>query len=202
MKNALNIPNHVTIDTLRDALKLDENAIQHDGKTYFSMHLIQADIDAVVNADEFTSTVLDEAKTRAKTAVIARANYLTSQIEGQYPSAEKGSWDKQEREAIAVTAAADAEGATNASVENVIKTTEILADQFNDDGETVDTVVAEARAIKANAEAYTQISIEVRKMRRQANRAIDAVNDPADLHAVLAGLDAQATALAKQYGLA
>lgn len=137
---------------------------------------------------------LDAIKADAKRAVIARANAFTAPILAAYPEAERAGWDKREAEARAIIAASDKAAAIAGTV--IIKALAAAA------GEDAAATVARAERIVAKAQEFAAISAAVEVMRDQSLATIDAVDDAAEMQAALDALDAQATALAKQYGLA
>lgn len=136
---------------------------------------------------------LAEAKAAARRAIIARANAFTAPILSAYPEAERAGWDKRETEARTILAASNRTDAIAAS--------SIIRALANAAGENTTATVARCEVIVAKAEQFAAISAAVEVMRDQALAAIEAVEDAADMPAVLAALDDQGLALAKQYGL-
>ena len=137
---------------------------------------------------------IDDLQTAARVAIIARADAFTAPILSKYPAAERAGWDKREAEARTIISADDKAAA--------IAATTIIRSLAAATGEDAETTVARAEKIVAKATEFAAISAAVEIMRDQAIRAINAVEDVADMPATLATLDAQAKALAAQYGLA
>ncbi|WP_299864364.1 hypothetical protein [uncultured Hoeflea sp.] len=129
-----------------------------------------------------------------KASVIARADAFTAPVLSGYPEAERAGWPKREAEARAIIAASDKAAA--------IAETSVIKALAHAAGENTAATVARAETIAAKADEFAAISAAVEIMRDTALTAIDAVNDPADMPATLDALNAQATALAEQYGLA
>ncbi|WP_417423633.1 hypothetical protein [Hoeflea sp.] len=137
---------------------------------------------------------LTEAKVRARSLIIARADAITAPIMSRYPEAERAGWDKREAEARAIIAASNKAQAVAATT--IIKALAAAA------GEDTAATVARAETIAAKADEFAAISVAVEIMRDQALEAIDVVSAAEDMPATLEELNDQANMLAAQYGLA
>lgn len=137
---------------------------------------------------------LDVLKEQAIAEIIRRADVFTDPILSKYPAAEQGGWPKREAEARAIVAADDKAAAIAATT--IIRSLAVRA------GEDTDATVARAEAIIAKADQFAEISSSVEAMRTSAIATINAVTDPAAIPDTLAALEAEALALAAQFGLA
>lgn len=163
--------------------------IKHDGADYENISVRDARLKGVPEA-----AILSAMKLDVRQVIIARANAFTAPILSAYPEAESKGWDKREAEARSVLAASNRTEAIAATV--IIKALASAA------GENTTATVARCETIVAKASQFAAISAAVEVMRDQALATIAAVDDIADMPAAMAALEGQATALARQYGLA
>ncbi|MCR9123014.1 MAG: hypothetical protein NXH91_12155 [Phyllobacteriaceae bacterium] len=148
-------------------------------------------------ADPPELRAFETVKADAVRRAIARADAFTAPVLSAYPAAERAGWDKREAEARAIVGAADAAGDVAAAIGATL-IVKALADAGGwTEAETVD----KARSILVKAAEFAAISAAVETMRDRAVTAIEAAADTVELAATLQTLDAEATALAAQFGL-
>lgn len=132
---------------------------------------------------------LTQAQAAAIAECIAYANSITAKVTAQYPQVEVDSWPTQLIEARMIIA-----GQTP-------PTPSLLQDQVTVANNPSVTLQTRAEAVIANATLYQQIVGAVQFMRVAAQTQINATTDASQIPAVLAALETQADATAKQYGL-
>ncbi|WP_306050077.1 hypothetical protein [Oceaniradius stylonematis] len=204
-------PGHLRFDGdgLIDASDLDRFAIDTMGEKHLPVMaddewpVIDCSIDDALIRDGETWRVktaddaLAAAKADAVRRAIARADALTAPVLAAYPEAERAGWDKREAEARAIVAASDAGGDVAAAIAGTL-----IVKAMADAGDWTETeTIAKAHAIIDKAEGFAAISAAVEGMRERAVAAIEASADEAALAATLQTLDADALALAGQFGL-